>query len=264
MRYLYKINMQGIPLTIEHHYPLGDIMPLLEGGDLASPYSWDLVREKHPHFRVETNRERWVKQCEIGIGKDGQDGHLVERAYSIIDICQANGFTKIHSIGVGEAALEYQIKRLRPSLRMIASEYAPNNVETLRTVFQECDRIIHFDMLTGDWLEWSNGSNLLILMYRVDPHLSNKEWRQVFESMYKANVLNVLYMPSGFLTLGYAIVEERRYLKHKLLRKGISFAGYVRTKSTFERFWQGLYLAREGNLYGIPSFLLKKKGGDER
>jgi len=111
-KFLRYLNSLPFNLTVKHYYPFGKTTASLKDGELNSPESWDALRVSHPHFSITSERESWVRQCELGINKDGQDGCLNARAVEIVDLLKANKFTSIHSVGVGGTALEYHIKRL--------------------------------------------------------------------------------------------------------------------------------------------------------
>ena len=57
----------------------------------------------------------------------------------------------LFSVGVGGAGLEYQIKKIKPELELICSEYSQLNVDLLKKVFWECDSIMLFDITSKDW-----------------------------------------------------------------------------------------------------------------
>jgi hypothetical protein len=78
--------------------------------------------------------------------------------------------------------------------------------------------------------------------------------------MHESEILNVLYIPASFLTLRYLYAEKKRYALHKLLRKDISFAGYVRTEKVFRSFWASRYQEREFRFGGLKGFLLSRIG----
>jgi hypothetical protein len=245
---------------VKHYYPFGETTKSLKDGELNSPESLDTLRVSHPHFSFISERESWVRQCELGINKDGQDGCLNERAVEIVDLLKANKLTSIHSVGVGGAALEYHIKRLYPELRMIISEFAPQNVEMLQKVFYECESIILFNVLAENWSMWGRDERLCVMIYRVDPHLTDEQWRNVFMNLYESQVVNILFIPSSPLTLRSLYAEMKRYVLCKLIRKEISFAGYGRTRTVFRSFWASKYQEHELSFSGMNGFMLSRIG----
>ena len=260
IKFLKYLNSLPFNLTVKHYYPFGETTASVMDGKFNSPEAWDALRVSHPHFSITSERESWVRQCELGINKDGQDGRLNARAVEIVDLLKANKFTSIHSVGVGGAALEYHIKRLCPNIRMTVSEFAPKNVEMLKRVFHECDSVIQFDLLSKDWSMWGGDEHYCVMMYRVDTSLTDEQWRDVFQNMYESQVLNVLYIPAAFLTLKYLYRRTKSNILCKLLQRDISFAGYFRTKTVFESFWASKYQEHELKFCGMNGFLLKRTG----
>jgi hypothetical protein len=260
IEFLKYLNSLPFNLTVKHYYPFGEATASLKDEKLNSSESWDALRVSHPNFSIADERESWVRQCEMGVNKDGQDGSLNARAVAIVNLLKAYKFSSIHSVGVGGAALEYHIKRLYPNLRMTVSDYAPKNVEILKRVFHECDSVIEFDLLSKDWSAWGGDERLCIMMCRIDTELTDEQWRNVFKNMYESKIMNALYITSRILTFKYLYSEKKRYALHKLFQKDISFAGYRRTKSVFRSFWASKYQEHEFMFGGLSGFLLSRTG----
>lgn len=239
-------------LTIKHYYPFDGEVSLADG-KLNSPQLWSALRNSHPHFVLERKREGWLKQCELGKDKDGQDGYLPERAATIAMILKKNGITSLYSIGVGEACLEYHIKKIYPELNLFVSEYIDNNVEVLKQVFKESRGVFKFDALKDDWSRFSDDHNACVLLFRLEDNFTDDELRKIFEKMYQAQVANVIYVPGLFLSVKFLIFEKLRLYFYRLLHKKIAFTGYHRTLSTSRKFWQSLYSEEKLNLCGKAS-----------
>jgi len=256
-----KINKLPIKLTIKHYFLFGESGNLLKDKKLDSVESWEVLRVKHPHFSISSKREEWLRACELEIKKDGQDRGLIKRAKDVVGILEKINVKTIFSVGVGGAGLEYQIKKIRPDIRLICSEYSQLNVDLLKSVFWECDSIILFDIKNGDWksILGNYGEDILILIYRVDASLTDLEWKRVFQEMFDAGVQNILYIPSGFLTILSLFYRFRQRLWWKITNKEMVFAGYLRTEKTFKDYWKSLYDENEIITGGLKSFLLKKK-----
>jgi hypothetical protein len=260
--YLRAINNLPIRLTIKHEETFGTGTAGLIGGELDSPEAWDMLRRSHPHFSVSSDREEWLQACEAKIKKDGQDGGLLVRAQMIAELLHKKRANAVFSVGVGGAGLEFQIKKLLPEIRVVCSEYAPENVELLRAVFTEVDEVIRFDMKGKDWspaLPRTNGEKIVTLMYRVDPHATDEEWRKIFENMHAAGVVDILYIPCGFLTLRSLFQRKWRIFRQRLKGARFVFSGYLRTRKAFESYWAGLYRAEVGNFAGYVGFYLQKE-----
>jgi len=229
---------------------------------LDSPQSWDALRLNHPHFSISPNREEWLSASELLVKKDGQDGGLIERARGVTELLKREGIERVFSLGVGGAALEYQMKKMMPGVKIVCSDYSTVTVETLKKVFLKCDEIVFFDLMKDDWVAANKkylGHNALCLMYRIDASMSDGEWHSIFKTLHGAGVEKVLYIPTGMLTV--LSVYNRKWREIKWFFKGVKkrWSGYVRTKKRFEQYWRGLYGQEELALGGLRSFFLTRK-----
>lgn len=262
MRSLLRyINALPISFTMKHYQVFGEQAERMHG-TLTTVDSWEVLRQEHPFFSISSNREEWLKASEMVVRKDGQDDRLKERAEQIVSILKSKGIIRVFSVGSGGAALEYQIKKLMPEVRMVCSDYSPMTVERLKKVFVECDEIIQFDVLSGNWSDINKrylaGSGLC-LMYRIDAGFNDAEGRKMFQLLSSAGVQTILYIPTGTLTLLSIFNRKKRELLWFL--RGIKkvLSGYVRTKTTFRSYWSAAYAEEELFLGGLRSFLLSKK-----
>src|SRR3989344_4365726 len=144
-RLLRYVNSIPVSLTIKHFYPLSR--------SLDSRESWDILRQSHPHFSISPEREEWLKAAEGEVKKDGQDGGFIQRAKDVVSVIDKLGVASVFSLGVGGAGLEYQIKKMRPNIKLVCSEYSRVAVERLTKVFKEVDTVVLFDMKYGDWYQ---------------------------------------------------------------------------------------------------------------
>lgn len=258
---LIKINRLPFPLTINHYYAFGGIINLLKDKKNDSMESWEALRVGHPHFSISENREEWLRACELKIKKDGQDSNLIKRAQDIVKILDSLKIETVFSVGVGGGALEYQIKKIKPQLKLICSEYTKLNVDLLKKVFLECDSIVLFDVTNKDWsaaLQNVKAKYQLCLINRVDTSLTDVQWKDIFKNLFDSGIQNVLYIPTNFLTIWSFFIRMSRRFYQKINHQLISFAGYLRTKKTFQNYWRFLYDEEEMDLGGLEGFLLKK------
>ena len=258
---LAYLNSLPFPLTIKHYFPFDAVTEKLKDGALNSSESWDVLRQSHDHFSISESREEWLKTANAIVKKDGQDGGLLVRAKDVERILERLKITSVFSAGVGGAGLEYQLKVAQPSLKLICSEYSPVNVEALKMVFLECDEILLFDVKTSDWsiaLRGVEPQTQLCLLYRVDIHLTNEEWKEAFRNMHNAGIKNVLFIVSGCVTARGLLNIWKARLQSLLRGSSQAFAGYKRSKVTFTTFWRGLYATEELECGGLQSFLLRR------
>lgn len=140
---------------------------------------------------------------------------------------------------------------------MAASDYNPEGVARLRRVFIESDRVECFDITKDDWSEIQPaGNNAAVLMYRVDPQLSDKEWRAVFERMAQGGIQNILYIPSNEISFQYLTVYWLRTMFARWKGDSLSFAGYIRSAKAFPVMWSDLYSHEAMRLGGLKSYWL--------
>ncbi|KND46795.1 MAG: hypothetical protein AB201_03350 [Parcubacteria bacterium C7867-006] len=255
---LKKINSLPIPLTIKHYYAFGDIGSILKNGKLDSVDSWNTLRSSHDSFSISTNRAEWLKACEMEIKKDGQDNGLKQRALDIVKVLNNSGIQLLFSTGVGGAGLEYNIKKYKPELKLICSEYSAVSVETLQKVFIEADSIELFDISSKEWPKYLSENNSIAMIYRVDASFTDKEWRNIFINMHNSGVKNILYIPTNFLTIFSLFIRIKRRIMWMLKGESFAFAGYLRTKTTFQGYWKDLYTVKEDNFGGLRGFVLKR------
>ena len=122
----------------------------------------------------------------------------------------------------------------------------------LKKVFTEAT-VREFNILTD-----TPPDNEVILLYRVDPQLSDSEWRQAFKHLYAAGVKHIIYIPSNILTLIYLFHEIKHRILYGLRGDRSSFAGYLRTATTYRSYWKGIYDTQEVRLAGQKSFILTR------
>ena len=262
IRFLKYVNSMPFAFSMKHYQVFGGTTPHMKNNELMSPESWDTLRAEHPFFSIPATREEWVKVSELMVTKDGQDKELPERARDITTLIQQHRFSRVFSVGVGGAALEYQLKKAMPMLPLVCAHYSAKTVETRRNVFMEADNIIEFDILKGDWKNVGKnyiGDDGLLIMYRIDASLSDSEWRTLFERVAKAGIKNVLVIPTGMLTMLSVYNRKSREVKWFFNQTPIVWSGYVRTKKKFQQFWHSRYTEEMHTLGGLKSFLLSKK-----
>lgn len=253
IRALKWINGLPVRATFKHFQTFGTAA-------IDSPESWDALRRAHPHFSIPEERAAWVATCSGEIKKDGQDGGLMQRARDVYEVLHAHGIHKIFSVGVGGAGLEFQLKHIDPTLYIHATEYAPENVMMLQRVFTECEKISQFDFMKDDWRTTdTQTADAAVLMYRVDPHATDEEWRDVFEKMYAAGVQHIIFIPCRFVTILSLVNRFLRHWRWRARGQRLVSAGYVRTQKVFEDYWNGLYTQELHTFGGLKGYWLMRK-----
>lgn len=226
---------------------------------LDSAELWDALRESHPNFVVPKDRESWLRMVAEETNKDGLDGCLPERAAAIYPLLDQYQIAHARSLGVGSAGLEYQLKKTSLDRHLTVFEYAPENVELLKTLFHECKEIRRFDLFGDQWGEYANKPAQVVILNRLDPLFFNEQWTDAFDKMGKAGVVHILYIPAWILSAKFYLQAHKRHLRYRLSNTPTVFTGWARTRQVKHRFWAKHYKHTEHALAGLDGFFLTKR-----
>ncbi len=238
-------------LTLRYYYYFDVQAPELVDGLNNRLESWDVLRTKgagiNRPFYISDNRDIWQKGCL-------SNGLLRSRAIKIAEFLKGR-FHNIYSFGVGSAQLEFLIKKENPLFQIRCSDFAPKGVERLKKVFWEADAITVFDIINGNW--GTIESTGICLFYRVDAEFEDEEWEAIFRKMTSAGVRHVLFIPSEMISLKRILYLSTKYLIFKLLRKKMTFCGFVRTKERFiSLFTKYFNIVTMAQFHDMQGFLL--------
>ncbi|MCG3776324.1 MAG: hypothetical protein JW395_3177 [Nitrospira sp.] len=254
---LRRLNSLPFEVTVRHYYPL----PGQRGADLTEAKGWDVVRTTESNFLIPDDRRTWLRMCESRITHDSIAGDLPSRAYDILDLLEKYGVQEqLFSFGVGLAALEYHIKRLQPSLHVYCSDYGIETVSRLKKIFHECDGIVHFDLIRERFSQVfpQAKAGAMVLINRVDPHLSDVQWEDTFDRLAADKVQRILFVPHRLLTLRYLLDSKCDEAWHRVRGNSLALSGMVRTKRRWLRLWANRYELLDEPPIGYSSgFLLK-------
>lgn len=260
---LRAINALPWDLGIDHYFPLHDMPVGTREISLVESEGWDLLRATGGQFFIPDNREQWIEMCNSPIVHDSNSGDLPNRAASIDRFCADNGVGKrIFSVGVGLAALEYHISKSSPGISLFCSDFGDEAVRRLKSVFLECDDIRGYDLVRQSFREVFPEGNAgdLLLIHRVDPHLSDVEWFNVFQNLAKDGVGDILFVPHRLLDLRYLKYSKQQELVHRVRGTTLAYSGRVRTLRRWSRIWGGSYSVKERVAVGYSSgFYLRPK-----
>jgi hypothetical protein len=237
--------------TIKYYYHL-DKNSKISGEWLISKKNWDYLRvdDQETPFSIPKNRHDWIE-------KSLKDEDIKARAEKIVNLLKKEGLSRVVSVGVGCAFLEYNIKRLFPEVYLSCSDFSPNSIERLKQVFIECDSVEYFDLLSNSW---HASEDTLYLLHRVDQEFNDKQWEKIFSDMAGSSIKYVLFLPCQMLTMKIFLKEQIKFLIYRILNKKIYFAGYVRTKNTLNGLWEKQYTAiKELDFGKLHGFLLERK-----
>jgi hypothetical protein len=186
------------------------------GSTLLSPEAWDAVRRLPGAFRLPESREEWHAA--------GATEPYVSRAAAVVDLVRRLAAGSLCSHGVGTALLEQQVQRLAPELTLTCTDFAPDTVERLRSLFEGVT-VLTSDLRDVQTLPQAD----LHLMHRLDQELSREEWHGVFASLGAP----VLFVPSEVLTPAAALKE----LVRRILRPRATSAGLFRNEAALRDLW---------------------------
>ena len=264
-RFLRRVNRLPVPLTLPHLFRFSAMDGDMATTDPLSPEFWDRLRIGDAHFVLPQERDAWLAYCESCSVHDGVDSLLPSRAAAIAAILCRLKVQRLFSVGVGAGALEYHVKKSSPDVHLVCSDYAPWNVEVLRRVFTECEDVVRFDVARDDWSVCGNTPGTLCLIWRVDPLLTDAQWRAAFERAHAEGVRHILFGAGGLLTLSR--IARRLITRLQVATKGVSMmqagwvrVGWVRTEPAFPRLWQSFYRTSESSRApGMTIFLLERE-----
>jgi hypothetical protein len=205
------------------------------GSTLLSPEAWDAVRRLPGAFRLPDSRQEWLAA--------GSAEPYISRATAVVEQARTLGARSLCSHGVGTALLEQQVQRLAPELALTCTDFAPDTVERLRSLFDGVE-LMRSDLRDVDSLPQAD----LHLMHRLDQELSREEWRTVFASLDAA----VLFVPSEILTPVAAVKE----LVRRVLRPRATSAGLFRNEAALRDLWSVWFEDRPVAVADEAGFLL--------
>lgn len=241
---LKYVNRLPLPVTVRHYASFGDVGGLLKDGELRSEESWQVLRDKHPRYRIPEDRETWLQ--ELSLSKDGQDDKLQERVESLASLIEKEGVKTVYAIGAGGGVFEYYLKKRLPHIKIVASELTQKGVDRLRRVFIECDVVERFDALdVTHWRRIGADPDGMVFIYRNEREFSDEDWRNMFCYMHEARVQKVFLGIMYMLTVSAFVQERARNMRRRFRGESVTFVGYLRSHEMFRSFWKGKYKERE-------------------
>ncbi len=238
-----------IGLTIAHRYPFTGVR--FADGTLASPDAWDQLRGSDPDFGFGGSREAWLARTRAFPS-------LARQATEIVALLRRWGVTRMASVGVGTAVLEYHIQTQDPELLLRCGDYAPASLEMLRRCFTECRSIEVMDLRDNRWVQ--DPGHEVVLLNRVDTELTDDEWRGVFGDLHARGVARILMIPCGLLTAAALARELRTIVRSRLRRHPLTKAGYFRTEGRMQQLFNAGYARTSVHHAGdLPIWVLERR-----
>jgi hypothetical protein len=214
----------SVRLTVRHAFDFGADRGLV-GNDLVRPEAWDALRlQTSGPFGLPADRLVWEAQADAA-------AHLAQRAIALLQWIRSAGASSVASYGVGTAMLELHLHRLDRDMRLSLTDYAPETVRRLGSLFQDVE-IVHHDLLRDGPLDVD-----LHVLHRVDSELSDRQWRELLGR----------FRASRMLVIATEVASVRRVLLElafRASRRRASRAGWLRTRAAFEALWPPTHSAQ--------------------
>jgi hypothetical protein len=230
----------SLRITVRHYYDFGAERSIV-GADLVNPDSWDGLRTSPSGaFSLPATRAEFERMA-------AERSDIAARAHAIDDWLQSRGVEVVSSYGVGGAALEWWLHRLRPERKLIMTDYGPATTARLGDVFPSVEVRRH-DLRCDEPL-----ASDVHLFHRIDTELTNHEWRTVFKRFRHAEILLV----ATELLNARALAFELYYRVAKLRRA--TRAGFVRNRAAFEALWHSTHVGDPLEMHDLHAWALSPK-----
>jgi len=198
-------------------------------GKKLSKDNWDLLRNdgNDMAFSLEDSIEAYEKNCM-------EHNNISEQANIVCKKIEEYwpGSNRVVSCGAGKAILEWHMKRINPLLRVECTDYTPQMIDALKSVFINVDAVYTFDMM-DTYKTLMENDNPILMMNRVSTEFSKKQWIQIFNNIYDSDIKHIIYIPTGldnWKTMGIEIYKRLYYF---LTRKNATFCGWMYSEKEF-------------------------------
>jgi hypothetical protein len=241
---LSQTVLSAFPLlrvTIRHYYDFGADRPIV-GDDLVRPEAWDRLRtETSGVFAIPPTREEFVRTAE---GR----ADIAGRARAIDAWLNQEGASVVASYGVGGAALEWWLHKLRPRRNLMVTDYGEATIHRLAENFPEVG--VRYHDLSRDQPLAAD----VHLFHRIDTEFSNDGWREVFTRFARAPILLVA---TEVLDLRRLVVELR--MRRRMKERHATKAGFIRSRAAFEALWRHTHISEPVVMYDLNGWALRPR-----
>jgi hypothetical protein len=221
---------------MRHHFDFGPDRAVV-GDDLVRAEAWDALRTRTDGAFSDAASREDLERTADGRPEIGERAQAIERWLEEKDVAA------LASYGVGGGVLEAWLLRFRREQRLTLTDYGPETVERLRTLFPEAEVVRH-DLLRDVPLEAE-----VHLFHRIDTELTDGQWHEVLRRFADATILVV----------ATEVATPRRLGQELLLRvrsRHLTRAGWLRTRGSFEALWKGTHEAESLRLHDLEGWAL--------
>lgn len=134
------------------------------------------------------------------------------------DYLKPRNIIGILSLGAGECHVEYHLKKIYPSLTIVATDFDDFIVRTVSRLLTELDAIEVMDIKRCDLSRHRDRLNS-ILMVDVFYALTDIEGRQLFKCAHEASIDNLIITSSVFWKTSQMLKTKSTFFVYSLLRK---------------------------------------------
>jgi hypothetical protein len=228
-------------VTIRHYYDFGADRAIV-GDDLVRPEAWDRLRtETNGVFAIPPTREEFVRKAE-------ERADIAGRARAVDAWLEAKGAEVVASYGVGGASLEWWLHKLRPSRKLVVTDYAEATVKRLEENFPEAD--VRYHDLSRDQPLPAD----VHLFHRIDAELSNADWREVFTRFARVPILVVA---TEVLDLRRLLIEL--HMRRRMKQRHATKAGFIRSRAAFEALWRQTHTSEPVPMHDLTGWALRPR-----
>jgi hypothetical protein len=230
----------SMKVTVRHYYDFGAERSIV-GADVVTPDSWDGLRTRTTGaFSLPATRAEFDRMAQ-------ERTDIAERARSVDAWLESRDVEVVSSYGVGGAALEWWLNRLRPERKLIVTDYGSATTARLDEVFPTVEVRRH-DLRSDEPVPAD-----VHVFHRIDTELTNHEWREVFRRFRNAEILLIA---TQVLDLR-ALVSE---IYNRVAKRGrASRAGFVRNRAAFEALWRSTHIGDPLVMHDLHAWALSPK-----
>lgn len=221
-------------MKAKHYYMFNErILEQFQGNSLNKD-NWDILRidDEPGPFSIERDIESYERTCMSA----SEYEYAAEQIQDLLMSKQMDA-RKMISLGAGKGILEWHLKRKMPEMIIECTDYTVKAVQQLKSVFKFLDAAYPFDMLKGDYSLLDE--NAVFLMYRVSTEFGVNEWYSIFESMHKAQILSIIFVPTELASLGDMIGENIEHIKNVMKGKRDICCGWLYSEREFLKIFKG-------------------------
>ena len=223
-------------MRCKHYYyfgkKTGSIFKADELGNKLDKKKWDILRVSSDisSFAIEDTQEEYERNCMLST-------EYVEMAQVIAS--KINKDARIVSIGIGKGILEWNIKKIYPSIVMDCADYTKKSLEKLSKVWTNHDNLFVFDMIRDEWSSMSGYDE--VILCRLSTEFDRDTWKKIFQYMYESGIEKVVFIPTEIADIRHMIKESMKHIINRCVGRKDTFCGWLNDYSEMLRFFEKFY-----------------------